>query len=128
MIPAPPIERIGSAGEQSSQRPDEPENRIEQILLDAGDFQQVLSLRAQRPFDIDECGDRQIWGEFPVLHAAPATRSTVLHSTRWPVHRRPDLRRDRTLTAGVVLSSEDARSRDDRLRITARGGRAALDP
>jgi hypothetical protein len=30
--------------------------------LDAGEFQQVLKVRAQRPFDIDECGDRQIWG------------------------------------------------------------------
>jgi hypothetical protein len=57
LIRVRPIGRIGSAGEQSAERPDEPENRIEQILLDAGEFQQVLKVRAQRPFDIDECGE-----------------------------------------------------------------------
>jgi hypothetical protein len=53
-MPPRPIGRIGSAGEHYAERSDESENRIEQILLDASEFQQVLTVRAQRPFDIDE--------------------------------------------------------------------------
>jgi hypothetical protein len=58
MIPARPIGRIDSAGEHSAERSDESENRIEQILLDAGEFQQVLDVSAQRSLDIDERGER----------------------------------------------------------------------
>src|SRR5271169_1221145 len=65
---------VWSAGEHSAERSDESENRIEQILLDAGDFQQVLNVRAQRPFDIDECGERvevgvELGDELVVRHA-----------------------------------------------------------
>ncbi|MDT5408090.1 MAG: hypothetical protein QOG14_310 [Mycobacterium sp.] len=44
--PGPADSAICSAGEYSAERSDESENRLEQILLDACEFQQVLDVRA----------------------------------------------------------------------------------